>query len=223
MSSTREWRIPVGPEATTAIFVPAHGVKRTGTFICAHGAGGHLGDRAMLKAAQSMQDAGLSVVRFNFLYKERKAARPDPMPKLMDTVARVVDHARRELGDTGPLFVGGRSMGGRACSMLAADGFACDGLILLAYPLHPPGQHDKLRDAHLPKITAPVLCLNGTRDEFCDQELMKRVLTTVTTRWTMHWIEAADHSFHVLKKSGRTDAEVTAEVTAATSAWLGKP
>ena len=80
MSNTREWRIPVGPEATTAIFVPAEGVRRTGTFICAHGAGGHLGDRAMLKAAQAMQGAGLSVVRFNFIYKERNAARPDPMP-----------------------------------------------------------------------------------------------------------------------------------------------
>ena len=220
MSNTKEWRIPVGPDATTAIYVPAEGVKRTGTYICAHGAGGHLGDRAMLRAAQSMQDAGLSVVRFNFLYKERKAARPDPMPRLMETVASVVEFARRELGTTGPLFLGGRSMGGRAASMLAADGFACDGLILLAYPLHPPGQPDKLRDAHLPHITAPVLCFNGTRDDFCDTDLMKRVLTTVKTRWTMQWIDAADHSFHVLKRSGRTDADVAAEVTAATRAWL---
>ena len=142
------------------------------------------------------------------------------MPKLMETVARVVEHARRELGDTAPLFLGGRSMGGRACSMLAAEGYDCDGLILLAYPLHPPGQQEKLRDAHLPRITVPVLCFNGTRDEFCEPDLMKRVLTTVKTRWTMHWVEAADHSFHVLKRSGRTDAEVQEEVRDATSAWL---
>jgi predicted alpha/beta-hydrolase family hydrolase len=177
----------------------------------------------MLKAAQSMQDAGLNVVRFNFLYKERNAARPDPMPKLMDTVAKVVDHARRELGNAGPLFLGGRSMGGRACSMLAAEGFECDGLILLAYPLHPPGQQEKLRDAHLPKISAPVLCFNGTRDDFCEPALMKRVVTTVKTRWTMHWIDGADHSFRVLKRSGRTDADVVAEVTAATREWLNAP
>jgi predicted alpha/beta-hydrolase family hydrolase len=222
MSNTREWKIPVGPEATTAIYVPAEGVKRTGTFICAHGAGGHLGDRAMLKAAQAMQGAGLNVVRFNFIYKERKAARPDPMPKLMDSVAKVTEYARRELGTTGPLFLGGRSMGGRAASMLLAEGYECDGLILLAYPLHPPGQQEKLRDAHLPNIKAPVLCFNGTRDEFCDQTLMTRVLTTVKTSWTMHWIEAADHSFHVLKRSGRTDADVLEEVRTATVSWLGR-
>lgn len=219
MSNTKEWRIPVGPEATTAIFVPAERIGRTGTLICAHGAGGHLGDRAMLKAAQAMQDAGLSVVRFNFLYKERRAARPDPMPKLMETFAAVVDHARAELGP-GPMFLGGRSMGGRAASMLAAEGFPCDGLIMLAYPLHPPGQPDKLRDTHLPRITAPVLCLNGTRDDFCDPDLMRRALATVTTRWTMHWLDAADHSFHVLKRSGRSDADVMAEVTTATREWL---
>jgi predicted alpha/beta-hydrolase family hydrolase len=220
MSNTKEWRIAVGPESTTAIFVPAEGIKRIGTMICAHGAGGHLGDRAMLKAAQAMQGAGLSVVRFNFLYKERKAARPDPMPKLMETVATVAEYARRQLGP-GPLFLGGRSMGGRAASMLAADGFSCDGLILLAYPLHPPGQQDKLRDAHLPQISAPVLCFNGTRDEFCEPDLMKRVLTTVKTRWTMHWIDGADHSFHVLKRSGRTDADVMEEVRQTTVNWLG--
>ncbi len=210
----------MGPEATTAIFVPADGVKRAGTFICAHGAGGHLGDRAMLKAAQALQSAGLSVVRFNFLYKERNAARPDPMPKLMDTVAAVTEYARKELGRTGPIFIGGRSMGGRAASMLAAEGYECDGLILLAYPLHPPGQQEKLRDAHLPKISAPVLCFNGTRDDFCEPELMTRVLTTVRITWTMHWLDGADHSFHVLKRSGRTDVEVMDEVTAATRDWL---
>ncbi|MEK7403126.1 MAG: alpha/beta family hydrolase, partial [Gemmatimonadota bacterium] len=219
MSNTREWRIPVGPESTTAIYVAADGVNRAGTLICAHGAGGHLGDRAMLRTAHAMQGAGLNVVRFNFLYKERKAARPDPMPKLMDTVAAVVEYARKQLG-AGSLFLGGRSMGGRAASMLAAEGFACDGLILLAYPLHPPGQLDKLRDAHLPRITAPVLCFNGTRDEFCEPDLMKRVLTGVQSRWTMQWLEGADHSFHVLKRSGRTDADVMEEVRRATADWL---
>ena len=225
MAHTREWKIPVGPDATTAIFVPADGVARVGVLICAHGAGGHLGDRAMLKAAQAMQDAGLSVVRFNFLYKERKSGRPDPMPKLMATVASVADHARRELGP-GPMFLGGRSMGGRAASMLAADGFATSGLILLAYPLHPPGQPEKLRDVHLPSIGVPVLCFNGTRDEFCQPDLMAQVLPRLPKTWSMHWIEGADHSFHVLKKSGRTDDEVMAEVSKATSDWLlvtGRP
>ena len=209
----------MGPEATTAIFVAGEGVARRGTFVCAHGAGGHLGDKGMLRASRSMQDAGLNVVRFNFLYKEKKSGRPDPMPKLMETVASVIEFARRELGD-GPLYLGGRSMGGRAASMLAAEGFVADGLILLAYPLHPPGEFDKLRDAHLPSIGLPTLCVNGTRDEFCRRDLMEAVLARVRPSFTMHWVDAADHSFHVLKRSGRTEADVTLEVTRATAAWL---
>jgi hypothetical protein len=103
--------------------------------------------------------------------------------------------------------------------MLAADGFDCDGLLLLAYPLHPEGQPDKLRDAHLPRIRVPVLCLNGTRDALCDRALMERVVAPLAPRWTMHWLDAADHSFHVLKASGRSDADVLDEAGAAFSAW----
>ena len=209
----------MGQDATTAIFVPANDAPRAGVLICAHGAGGHLGDRSILTAAEAMQNAGLDVVRFNFLYRERKSGRPDPMPRLMATVAAVAGHARREL-QPGPMFLGGRSLGGRAASMLAADGFAIDGLILLAYPLHPPRQPEKLRDAHLPSIRVPVLCFNGTRDDFCQPDMMAPVLRRLPATWTMHWVEGADHSFHVLKKSGRTDAEVMTEVTVATREWL---
>jgi predicted alpha/beta-hydrolase family hydrolase len=145
------------------------------------------------------------------------------MPTLMRTFAAVVDRARTELGrDAGPLVIGGRSMGGRAGSMLAADGFAADGLLLLAYPLHPPGKPDQLRDAHLPRISVPVLCFNGTRDPFCTPEIMQRVLTTVRPSWEMHWLEGADHSFHVPKSSGRTDAEILSEVGAVSERWLAQ-
>jgi len=94
-------------------------------------------------------------------------------------------------------------MGGRAASMLAADGFPCDGLLLLAYPLHPAGRPEQLRDAHLPAITARVLCFSGTRDPLCRRDLMESALEKVRTSWTMHWLDGADHSFHVLKSSGR--------------------
>lgn len=173
----------------------------------------------MLAASRAMRAAGLSVARFDFPYRERKSGRPDPMPVLMESVAAAVETARRELQPT-RVFIGGRSMGGRAASMLAADGFPCDGLLLLAYPLHPPGKPDKLRDAHLPSIRVPVLCFNGTRDEFCTPALMERAIAGVRTAWTMHWLDGADHSFHVLKSSGRTDADVLDEVTRATREWL---
>ena len=113
-------------------------------------------------------------------------------------------------------------MGGRAGSMLAAEGFECDGLFLLAYPLHPPGKPDQLRDAHLPDIRVPVICFNGTRDPFCTPSLMEDVLKRVKTDWEMHWVEGADHSFHVLKSSGRTDGEVLESIADNAAAWVSK-
>jgi uncharacterized protein len=213
-----DWRVTVGDASVAARYEPS-GASEAGVFVCAHGAGGNMLDRGMERAAAAMRAAGLGVVRFNFLYKERGSGRPDPMPKLMECAAAVVAHARAEL-EPKTLLVGGRSMGGRACSMLAAEGFDADGLLLLAYPLHPPKQPEKLRDAHLPAIAMPVLCFNGTRDEFCDPTLMKAALRKVKAPWTMHWVEGADHSFHVLKASGRNDAAVMDEVTAATRSWL---
>ena len=111
-------------------------------------------------------------------------------------------------------------MGGRVATLLAAEGLACDGLLLFAYPLHPAGQPEKLRDAHLPQIHAPVLCFNGTRDPLCRRDLMERALAGVRAPWTMHWLEGADHSFHVLKSSGRSDEEVLGEVGEAISKWV---
>src|SRR5205085_7771449 len=125
----------------------------------------------------------------------------------METVAAVVAHVRETFAPR-KLIIGGRSMGGRAASMLAAEGFDANGLLLLAYPLHPAGAPEKLRVDHLKNITMPVLAFSGTRDSLCTPSLMEEALKTVTTKWDMRWIEGADHSFHVLKSSGRTDAQV---------------
>lgn len=214
------WRVAVDGAETSALYEPAES-DQLAVFVAAHGAGGSMMDRAMGSVTATLRRHGFGVVRFNFLYKERKSGRPDPMPTLMRTFSAVVDRTRAELGgDAGPLVIGGRSMGGRAGSMLAADGFDADGLLLLAYPLHPPGKPDQLRDAHLPRISMPVICFSGTRDPFCTPEIMRRVVTTVHTSWEMHWLEGADHSFHVLKSSGRTDADILAEVGTASERWL---
>lgn len=212
------WRVQVGDESTSAVYEPAAGQER-GIFVCAHGAGGNMNDRAAAATARAMREIGLGVVRFNFLYKEKGRGGPDPMPKLMACYASVVARARAELRPE-RLLIGGRSMGGRTASMLAADGLDADGLLLLAYPLHPPGQQDKLRVEHLPSITMPVLCFNGTRDPFCEPALMKNALKNVKTRWTMRWIDEADHGFHVPKKTGRTDADVMKEIQDATAEWV---
>ena len=217
MSNT-QWIIAVGADSVSADYAPA-ATSQAPVFVCAHGAGGNMSDRGVLATARAMHDAGLGVVRFNFLYAEKKSGRPDPMPRLMTTTAAVVAHVRDVLAPT-QLFIGGRSMGGRAASMLAADGCEVNGLLLFAYPLHPAGQPEKLRDAHFARIRIPVLCFNGTRDALCTPALMERALTTVTAPWTMHWVQGADHSFHVLKSSGRTDAIVMQEMSDATRSWL---
>jgi predicted alpha/beta-hydrolase family hydrolase len=173
----------------------------------------------MLAATNALRARGFGVVRFNFLYREKGSGRPDPMPKCMSVFEAVVKRVRAELSPR-IVIIGGRSFGGRAASMLAAEGYDADGLLLLAYPLHPEGKPELLRTAHLPKITMPVICFNGTRDGFCTSELMERALTTVTAPWNMHWLEGADHSFHVLKSSGRTDADVLSEMADASARWL---
>jgi predicted alpha/beta-hydrolase family hydrolase len=170
-------------------------------FVCAHGAGGHKDDRNMLALAETLSGIGLEVVRFNFHYREKGSKRPDPMPVLKASIVDAV--AGRKA------VIGGRSMGGRAASMLAADGFPCLGLLLFAYPLHPAGQPEKLRTAHLPAIKAPVLCFNGTRDALCRRELMEQ---HVPPGWNMHWIEGGDHS---LKR-----AADLAEIGETTRRWI---
>jgi predicted alpha/beta-hydrolase family hydrolase len=206
------WKIPVGSDTTSAVYESATANEIEGAvFVCAHGAGGSMMDRGTLALANVLRARGVGVVRFNFLYKEKKSSRPDPMPKLEATIEAVVEKVRSELTPK-TLLIGGRSMGGRAASMMAARKFECDGLMLYAYPLHPAGRPEKLRDAHLPSIEVPVLCVNGTRDPLCTPDLMEAALKTVKTDWTMHWIPGADHSFHVLKSSGRTDKEVMEEI-----------
>ncbi|MBC8007344.1 MAG: dienelactone hydrolase family protein [Prolixibacteraceae bacterium] len=188
-------------------------------FVCAHGAGGHKDDRGMLALGKALAARGVEVVRFNFPYRDNGSGRPDSMPVLMECIHSVVNRTREELNPA-RLFIGGRSMGGRAASMLAADGFDCDALLLFAYPLHPAGKPEKLRDAHLPRIRVPVLCFNGTRDALCRRDLMESALAGVQAPWQMHWLEGADHSFHVLKSSKRDDAQVMEEVGDVTAKWL---
>jgi predicted alpha/beta-hydrolase family hydrolase len=214
-----EWRVAVGADSTSAVLDRATSGAAVAVFVCAHGAGGSMHDRGMQQTAETMRRRGMDVVRFNFLYKEKKVGRPDPMPLLESTVSAVVARVRDELAPR-RLIIGGRSMGGRAASMLAARGFEADGLLLLAYPLHPAGKPTQLRDAHLPSIEMPTLCVNGTRDALCTRELMERVLERVETTFQMHWIDGADHSFHVLKSSGRTDAKVMEEIGDVAERWV---
>ena len=216
------WRVKVGTDQeTSAVFEPALAGPTGVLFICAHGAGGHMNDKGMVAVSAQLRGRGLQVVRFNFVYRDKGSSAPDPMPRLKQCYVDVVEHVRRTVKPD-ILILGGRSMGGRVASMLAADSYPCDGLLLLAYPLHPTGQPHKLRDAHLERIGVPVLCFNGTRDALCRRDLMEQAIAPLSDRWTMHWVEGADHSFHVLRSSRRTDGDVMAEVGEAAGAWVAR-
>ena len=200
------WPVAVDGAETTAVFEPATSGKSAAVFVAGHGAGSHRDHRSMVQLAQVLRGRGFGVVRFNFLYREQGSGVPDRMPRLQACFSSVTERVRQELPNS-KLIIGGRSMGGRVASMLAAEGFECDGLLLFAYPLHPAGQREKLRAAHLPQIKVPVLCINGTRDALCDRILMERAVGNLA--WQMHWLEGKDHSF-----------PVTADVGDVAARWL---
>lgn len=190
--------------------------------LLAHGAGGHMEHKTMAWLSQLGRLAGASIVRFNFLYRVSGKSMPDRMPVLMEEYCAVIGYVLDALKPD-KLVIGGHSMGGRVASMLEAKESAADGLILFGYPLHPPGKLDKLRDAHLSQIRTPTLQLNGTRDEFCDFELMTEVLKKLDPEvYAMEWIEGADHSYTVARSSGRTRADAEHQIVSAISAHITK-
>jgi uncharacterized protein len=207
-----------GEDETRCLYEPAEGPLSDVVLMLAHGAGGHIDHPSIVELARALRSHGIPTVRFNFPYAQKGQRVPDPMPRLTACYAAAAGRVRAGIGPR-RLFIGGRSMGGRAASVMAAEGFACDGLALFAYPLHPAGRTDRPRTAHLARIGVPVLCVNGTRDALCRYELMQQVAAELPERWTMRWVEGADHSFHVPRRSGRTDEELLGEIGAWTRAW----
>lgn len=190
--------------------------------ILAHGAGGHMEQKTVEWLASLVRGAGARVVRFNFLYKAQGRSMPDRMPVLMATYRAVIDSVRERL-PCDCLVIGGHSMGGRVASMIESEAASAQGLLLFGYPLHPAGQPEKLRDAHLAAIQTPTLQISGTEDLLCTRELMETVASRLNPAiWQIHWIEGADHSYSVKKSSGRSRKEVEAEISSAVRGWLTK-
>jgi predicted alpha/beta-hydrolase family hydrolase len=159
-------------------------------------------------------------VLFNFPYAESRRRIPDPPAVLEATVAAVADRVRG-LPGVERIVLGGKSMGGRIASQAVAQGTPADALVFLGYPLHPPGRPERLRDAHLPSITVPMLFLQGTRDAFARWDLIEAVVGRLGAQACLERIEDADHSFAVPKRSGRTSADVEADLLGRLEAWLG--
>jgi predicted alpha/beta-hydrolase family hydrolase len=188
------------------------------TVVLAPGAGAGMGHEFMELFSEGLAAQGLQVVRFNFVYAEQGRKSPDRQPVLEDTYRAVVDYVRTEFQPS-KLVVGGKSMGGRIASHIAAAGTDVDGLVFLGYPLHPPGRPDRLRDAHLYEITAPMLFVEGTRDPFCPLETLERVRAKIAARNDLCIVEDGDHSLKVRKSSGGSTRAAWDAAVQAVSEW----
>lgn len=206
---------PIG-SVSVSVAKPA---RSKATVIIAHGAGGTMDTPSIVSLQKRLESKGITAVRFNFLYSEKKKRAPDRQPALTAAWRSVADWVKKELRPK-KLFLSGRSMGGRMASYLVAEGYPCDGIFFLAYPLHPPGKPDRQRKDHLPKINVPMLFLSGSRDAFATLELLEPVVKASKAR--LHVIEGADHGFKVPKKYGRSPKQVDEEVTAAVLEFISE-
>lgn len=188
--------------------------------VLAHGAGAGMSHPFMDAIAERLAVRGIATFRYQFPYMEAGSRRPNPAPVLMKTVRNAVAAASALFGDL-PLLAGGKSMGGR----MTANAFAAEplvgvrGLVFFGFPLHPAGRPSTERAAHLAAVGVPMLFLQGTRDALAGLDLLTPICADLGTLATLRVIEAADHGFHVLKRSGRTDPDVLDELAGATCAW----
>jgi predicted alpha/beta-hydrolase family hydrolase len=210
-----EWTFEAGRGPVSASL---HG-EAGPVLVLGHGAGGHRKVPRMLRLAQALA-RGRRVILFNFPYSEAGRRVPD-RPPLLEAAWRAVIEQARALGPA-PLAIGGHSMGGRIASQVAAAGEKVDALVLLSYPLHPPGRRDRLRDAHLPAVSVPLLFVRGTRDTFSDADLFEAVIGRLGERATVLTVADGDHSLAVRRSSGRTTAQAEAEVVSAVHDWLDR-
>ena len=210
-------RVSGSIDVSTLLLQPA---RRTALYVLAHGAGAGMRHPFMESISRRLAAQGIGTLRYQFPYTEQGSRRPDPEPLLLATVRAAVA-AGREVAGTLPVLAGGKSMGGRMTSRAAASeplpGVA--GLVFLGFPLHPAGQPAVSRAEHLARVGIPMLFLQGTRDTLADLTLLKPVVERLGDRATLRVIDDADHSFHVLKRSGRTDEQVLDELAVATAEW----
>ena len=197
-----------------------HGRAEGTLLVLAHGAGGTRATPQLVRLAEALAAGGRGVLLFNFPYIEAGRRAPD-RPAVLEAAWREVAGQARERLSPRKLVLGGRSMGGRIASQCVAAGLECDALLFLAYPLHPPGKPEQLRDAHLARIRVPMLWVQGTRDAFARPDLLEATLARLGERVTYSPVAEGDHSFKVPARSGRKPAEVEAAIASAVGDWLG--
>jgi predicted alpha/beta-hydrolase family hydrolase len=189
-------------------------------YVLAHGAGAGMRHRFLESVSAILAGRGIATLRYQFPYMEAGGRRPDP-PRILQATVRAAAARAAEIARGVPLVAGGKSLGGRMTSSAAAASPlpGVRGLVFLGFPLHPPGQPGTSRADHLDRVDIPMLFLQGTRDEFARLDLITDVTEGLEPNATLHLIDDGDHSFGVLKRSGRTPADVLSEITGTIEQW----
>ncbi len=192
--------------------------------LLAHGAGSDMHAPALGAVAGELAGRGIPVLRFDFPYRTRGKQAPD-RPAVLEAATReaAAELARRTGLAPERLVLGGRSMGGRYCSLVVGDEgdpVPALGLLLLGYPLHPAGKPERLRTEHFPRLDLPVLLVSGTRDALAPRASLERQAQAIPGPVTHHWLESGDHGFRPLKRSGRTHDDLLAEAASVSVEWV---
>jgi predicted alpha/beta-hydrolase family hydrolase len=201
---------------------PKRGADRA--VLLAHGAGSNKDGAALVSVADALAAAKIPSLRFNFPYRSAGRNAPD-RPKVLDAAVREAAAELATRAELPPerLVLGGRSMGGRYCSMVVGDAddpLPALGLVMLSYPLHAAGKADQPRAAHFPGIRVPILFVSGTRDSMAGKADLTKAAKALAGKATFHWVDTADHGYRPLKASGRTADDVLHEVAETTVAWV---
>mgnify|MGYP003575519188 CR=1 FL=1 len=211
-------QLPHGGSVSALLDVPP---SPWACYVFAHGAGAGMQHAFMAQMAAGLAQRGVAVMRFQFPFMEQASRRPDAPAVAQAAVRAAVQAAAARLPGV-PLFAGGKSFGGRMSSQAqAAQALprVC-GLVFVGFPLHPAGKPSTRRGDHLADVQVPMLFLQGTRDALADLGRVREVLVPLGTRATLQVAEGADHAFHVLARSGRTDADVREQLCDAVAAWM---
>jgi uncharacterized protein len=191
--------------------------------VLSHGAGAGMAHPFLEKLGQELAEVGVATLRYQFPYMEERRRVPDKPEVLLATVAAAIDRAAEAVPEL-PLLAGGKSMGGRMTSQAAAQGLLgpVKGLVFFGFPLHPPNRPGTKRAEHLAKVNVPMLFLQGTRDTLADLALLRPICEKLGSRATLHIVQEGDHSFHLLKKAAKTDAEIMKELAETAACWAGQ-
>ncbi|TQJ61339.1 hypothetical protein FBY30_3631 [Arthrobacter sp. SLBN-83] len=197
-ATEQQLTITAGDATFSAIY--ARPANPTATVVVAHGAGAGMEHPFLRGFTDALNSHGLATLRFNFPYREAGRKFPDRPPLAIATWRAAMDTARAQAAahaDRGPVWVAGKSFGGRMASMAVAEGMETGGLVYLGYPLHAPGKPEKLRDEHLYGLSTPMLFLQGTRDTFATADILADVVSRIGPNAVLQWVEGGDHSFAV--------------------------